>query len=341
MSKVAVIVPVYNVEKYLEECLNSLVGQTLKDILIIAVNDGSTDNSLQILNNFAKQDNRFIIVNKANSGYGDTMNVGIDIAINRGAEYIAFMDPDDYISLDGYEKLYKLAKENDIDILRANITSFLENDDGVRSYFYNDSLKFCPQLYDKLLQIKYNKEIFTMNSNCGGLFNAKFIKENFIKHNTTAGAAYQDIGFWFQSYALSKNFYFTANRYYFYRRERDGSSEGGKKDKDIIFKEYAYIKNFLNKNPSLKSEFLYQFHSAKYRSLYWYFHVLKAEHRKEFVYKISHEFKNAINDKEITLDEAKNISEYLFTIITDPDKFLKQKEQEEKEIKRTPFIIPK
>ena len=78
MAKVSVVVPVYNVEKYLTECLDSIINQTLEDIEIICVNDGSTDSSLEILNNYAQKDKRIIVINKANSGYGNTMNIGIN-----------------------------------------------------------------------------------------------------------------------------------------------------------------------------------------------------------------------------------------------------------------------
>ena len=85
MAKISVIVPVYNVEKYLTECIESICSQSLEDLEIICVNDGSTDNSLDILNDFAKQDKRIIVINKANSGYGHTINMGLNAATG---EYI-------------------------------------------------------------------------------------------------------------------------------------------------------------------------------------------------------------------------------------------------------------
>lgn len=341
MAKVAVVIPVFNVKDYLKECLESVLNQTLKDILVILVNDGSTDGSLDLLKYYAKKDSRIILIDKDNSGYGDTMNVGIDRAIAENSEYIAFMDPDDYIALDGYEKLYTLAHGNNLDVLRANITSVIPSENGEVTYFKNDSLRLFPELYNKLINIRENKEIFTMNSNCGGLFKTEFLKKNNIRHNTTPGAAYQDIGFWFQAYALSESFYFSSDRYYFYRRERPGSSENGKKDKDIIFKEYSFIYDFLNQNTALKSEFIKQYYIAKYRSLYWYFHLLQKEYRSDFVHKISNDFNKAIQNREFLLEDAKNVSEYLYTIIIDPEKFLIMKEMEEQGEKKSPLVVPK
>ena len=150
MIKVAVIVPVFNVQNYLNECLDSLINQTLKDIAIILVNDGSTDTSLDILNQYKEKDSRIIVIDKKNSGYGDSMNVGIAKAIDIGAQYIAFADPDDYLALDGYEKLYNIAKTYDIDVLRANITSVITEKDGSVTYFKNDSLRAMPEYYNKV-----------------------------------------------------------------------------------------------------------------------------------------------------------------------------------------------
>ena len=109
--KVSVIVPVYNVESYLEECLESLVNQTLKDIEIICINDASTDNSLQILKEYKKKYSKLIqiIDLKKNVGLGYARNNGLDKA---QGEYIAFVDSDDYVDVTMCEKTYIAGKEN-------------------------------------------------------------------------------------------------------------------------------------------------------------------------------------------------------------------------------------
>ena len=103
--KVSVIVPVYNCEKYLKKCLDSLVNQTLKDIEIICVNDGSTDNSGRILEEYT--DSRIKIITKENGGLSSARNAGIAVA---KGEYLGFVDSDDWVDLDFYEKLYNTAK---------------------------------------------------------------------------------------------------------------------------------------------------------------------------------------------------------------------------------------
>ena len=118
MSKVSIIVPVYNVEKYLRKCIDSLINQTLNDIEIICINDGSTDKSLEILKEYKNRDSRIILLNQENSGQSIARNNGIKKA---AGEYLGFVDPDDWIDLDYYEKLYNAASTNDTDIAVGGI----------------------------------------------------------------------------------------------------------------------------------------------------------------------------------------------------------------------------
>ncbi len=116
MVKVSVIVPVYNVEKYLSKCLDSILNQTLKDIEIICINDGSSDMSPEILKTYAQKDARIIVLNQVNKGLGAARNAGIQIA---KGEYIGFVDSDDFIDEDFYEKLYLAAVKNNAEIAAA------------------------------------------------------------------------------------------------------------------------------------------------------------------------------------------------------------------------------
>lgn len=113
MIKLSIIVPVYNVAEYLKRCLNSLINQTLNEIEIICVNDGSTDNSLCILEKFAGLDKRIKIINQKNKGLSGARNTGIKLV---QGEYFGFLDSDDWVDLDYFEKLYKRAKNCDADI---------------------------------------------------------------------------------------------------------------------------------------------------------------------------------------------------------------------------------
>lgn len=112
--KVSVIIPVYGVEKYIGKCLDSLVNQTLKDIEIIVVNDGTKDNSQKIIDKYAKKYKNIKALIKENGGQGSARNYGLEHATG---EYIGYVDGDDYVEYDMYEKLYNKAKENDLDVV--------------------------------------------------------------------------------------------------------------------------------------------------------------------------------------------------------------------------------
>lgn len=118
MPKVSVIVPIYNVEKYLEKCINSLLSQTLEDIQIILVNDGSKDNSGNIAKEYEKNNkNRIIYVEKENGGLSDARNYGLKYATG---DFIAFLDSDDYIEKNAYEKMYNKAIEENADYVECD-----------------------------------------------------------------------------------------------------------------------------------------------------------------------------------------------------------------------------
>lgn len=119
--KISVVIPVYNPGKYLKECLDSVLNQTLKELEIICVNDGSTDGSLEVLREYEKLDNRIKILDKKNEGAGMAKNDGLEMATG---EYVHFLDSDDYLFLSAYEKLYNSAIEHDADMIKAKGQAF-------------------------------------------------------------------------------------------------------------------------------------------------------------------------------------------------------------------------
>ena len=147
--KISVIVPVYNVAPYLARCLDSLINQTLKDIEIICIDDKSTDNSLEILHKYEQTDKRIrVIALDKNSGVATARNAGIDAATG---EYLGFVDSDDYVDADFYEKLYATAKKSDADMARGNVKitqydgSILKDHNEITDVQKNGRWHFCWQ----------------------------------------------------------------------------------------------------------------------------------------------------------------------------------------------------
>jgi len=149
--KVSIIIPVYNVEKYLRQCLDSIVNQTLKQIEIICINDGSTDSSQQILEEYALKDERIKIINQENNGPGIARKTGLD---NANGNFIAFVDSDDWVKLDAYEKLYKNVISNNSNIVISNICMYdeLKNEYSYREFdiadFFGEDTDFNNFIFD-------------------------------------------------------------------------------------------------------------------------------------------------------------------------------------------------
>ena len=146
MIKVSVILAVYNVEPYLERSLDCLINQTLKDIEIICIDDCSTDKSLEILRDYAKKDDRIIVIeSEKNQGAAIARNKGLKIA---KGEYLGFIDPDDAIDLNYYEELYKTAKENDVDVVKCGIKTIFPNGRTVESNLNDEIKKTNPYMFN-------------------------------------------------------------------------------------------------------------------------------------------------------------------------------------------------
>lgn len=156
--KLSIIVPIYNVEKYLTKCLNSLVNQTLKEIEIICVDDGSTDNSLNILKEFAKKDIRIKVYTQQNSGQSVARNVAIK---NATGEYLGFVDSDDWVDLDYFEKLYNVAKEYSCDIACAGFKRCGKFISSIRKSY--DKVKIYENINDKVFVDKVPEHNYLWN----------------------------------------------------------------------------------------------------------------------------------------------------------------------------------
>ena len=142
----SVIIPVYNVEPYLEQCLDSVVNQTYKNLEIICINDGSTDNSLKILEKYQKKDNRMKIIDQKNKGVAAARNAGLDAATG---EYITFVDSDDYLELNAYEEAMKvMLKTNNVDIVEFNVNVFSEDSNPVTINRTNCTAKFFENIFN-------------------------------------------------------------------------------------------------------------------------------------------------------------------------------------------------
>lgn len=240
--KVSIIIPIYNVEEYLVECLESVCRQTLKNIEILCVNDGSTDSSLEIIKRYAAKDKRIVVLDGPNGGYGKAMNRGLDAATG---EYIGIVEPDDYVSLAMYEDLSMLADKNDLDFVKADFYRFTRAENGDMELKYNH-LDSSGEWYRKVFDASTMPIAlrFTMNT-WSGIYRLEFLKKYSIRHHETPGASFQDNGFWIQTFVYAKRAMILDVPYYRNRRDNPKSSV---KDTGKVYcmnEEYDYIEKLL------------------------------------------------------------------------------------------------
>ncbi len=311
--KVSVVVPVYNTSKYLRECLDSIIGQTLKDIEIICVNDGSTDNSLEMLQEYAENDSRIKIISKENRGYGHTMNVGFDAATG---EYIGIVESDDYVQLDMMEKLYNVAKAKDVDFVKSDYYLFWGN--GENRVTEKVSLVSVEDIYEQQLGKEQIKSMCRgYIANCTGIYKRSFINNHMIRHNETPGASYQDLGFLFQIIMYASSGYLLRDNFYMYRQDNENSSINNRAKIFCNCDEYSFIENKLKSDQELMHEYNAIFQFYKFAGYQYTFSRIADEFRMDFIDRINQEWSFAEKNGELDLsffnDQEKSEFELLYT----------------------------
>ena len=291
MVKVSIIIPVYNVERYLEECMESVLGQTLKEIEIICVNDGSSDGSPGILKEYARQDKRVILIDQENRGYGYAMNRGIERA---SGEYIGIVEPDDYVSLSMYEELYQKAEEYSLDLVKADFYRFKRDRSGSMQLYYNH-LSPDIQDYHKVFNSSTDPDTlrYIMNT-WSGIYRREFIVQNHIRHNETPGASFQDNGFFFQTFIYARRGMILDRPYYMNRRDNPDSSINSPEKVYCINVEYDYIRKLLLKDSEIWERFKSMYWFKKYHNYMGTLRRIKEEYKREYLLRFSEELKRGM-----------------------------------------------
>lgn len=211
MAKLSIIIPVYNVEKYLRKCLESLVNQTLKDIEIICVNDGSTDSCPQILAEYVQKDSRIKLINKSNEGVAMAWNTGLETVTS---EYVGFVDADDWIELDTYELAYNAIVNNDVDYVCYGADIVLDYETNINAM-------------KKYLKIKYKgvKKVDScvIQKTPATMWN-KIYKTEIIKNKNihfSSRSRNEDTAFWLMYSVWAKHGYYLDKSLYHYVQRKN------------------------------------------------------------------------------------------------------------------------
>ena len=238
---ISVIVPVYNVEKYLPQCIDSILNQTEKNLEIILVDDGSLDNSGKICDEFSKKDDRIVVIHKKNNGLSSARNAGLEIA---KGNYIGFVDSDDWLDKSMYEVLLKLLKENNSDISCCDFFKTANSNDSI------------PHIDNEIIN-SYNN-IESLNNFYNGLYtqtvvawNKLYKRELFKDISYPVGKIHEDEGTTYKLYYKANKITYTNRPLYYYRITPNSitTSKFNKKRLDIIDvydEKVKFIKNINN-----------------------------------------------------------------------------------------------
>ena len=277
--ELTVLVPCYNVEKFIGQCLDSISRQTFSNFEVICINDGSTDGTLDIIERFCDLDLRFRVVDKPNSGYGDSMNIGLAQA---KGEFIAIIESDDYIESTMFEDLLRQARKYDLDIVRSGFY-----------YTFSDVEKIEPFTYIQkhiVLKPLNNREIFYQPPAIwASIYRKAFLEANDIKFLPTPGASFQDTSFAFKCY-LKCNRFMSIQGCYVHYRQHDNNSVRSDGKLYSVCDEWDEIIRYAQKDKNFKKikQLIGELFNNTYR---WNYNRLTESGRRSFIKRWSEDWK--------------------------------------------------
>ena len=278
VPKVSLIVPVYNTENYVSSCLDSLINQSLMDIEIICIDDGSTDNSLSVLRKYEKLDSRVKVISKPNAGAGSARNLGLKHA---KGEYINFVDSDDWLDLNALEELYIKSKNDNLDILMYLLINY---DDSTEELYETDYYNLS------CIDSKFDNKVFNYKDISDDMFDLavspcnKLIKREFwnsLNYEFCEGVMFEDNPFFFKVFLGAKRVAIT-RKYYYYRRRRKNSvmELNGEKLMDIMDMTDNVVDVFFEKN--LQEQFKVRLTNFKFYSIKTFYNKINSDSKNSY-----------------------------------------------------------
>lgn len=317
---ISVLIPIYNVEKYLEECLRSLQEQTFTDFEAICINDGSTDSSKQIIEKFAADDDRFVLVDKPNSGYGASMNRGLSSA--RG-NFISILESDDKMFPNALECLYYAQQKYDADVVKGDYCLYWSDPNKADK----KRNMFLPNMIDKLYDTRTLEYIYLQEASIwSALYKKEFLERNAIAFLETPGASYQDTSFAFKVWASAERAVFISDPIIAYRQDNENSSVNSKEKAFFVCREYQEIFNWITKYvpEALEGAVTKLAFISKYNAYLWNLDRLAEQNKLSFLENMRDEF---IVDRDSGLMNMEDWTYWrrlnLESIMTNPQKYLR------------------
>ena len=297
---ISVIVTVHNAEKYLRECMESVLMQTFSDIEILCMDGGSTDSSPEILKEYVRKDSRIRIINDPNTSYGHKVNAGIRLA---KGQYISVLESDDMYRTDMLEKLYAVAERFHPDFVNSDYLEIFEVE-GQR--YYSPVQMYREEDYGHLQESgRHPENMRQILRYWTGLFKKEFLVREGIRMNESPGASFQDLSFRFLTSALAETSYHLKETLYLYRSDNPDSSVYDPKKAVVTADEFAFLKGELEKRNIIDPYIWQHFYTWKYNDLYGNMVRFQGEAREAL---ISRSYQELEADREIL--EKNNYREY-------------------------------
>lgn len=229
---ISVLVPICNVAKYLPKCLESIIEQTMENLEIICINDGSTDNSLDIIKEYAAKDSRIVVLDKANSGYGDSMNAGLKAATG---EYIGVVESDDFIAAEMFEKLYALTANGTVDVVKGNFWDYYEDGINMPTATPNGDRADIPDSEEPFTLEENGQFSWGHPSVWSAIYRRQFLVDHDIHFIAAKGGGWVDNPFYYETLCAAKSIMWTSEPFYYYRKTNPTSSSNLQKDPTLPF----------------------------------------------------------------------------------------------------------
>lgn len=287
--RVSILVPTFNAGPFLRQALDSLVEQRLTDVEFVCINDGSTDDSPAVLEEYARRDSRFVIHHKTNSGYGASMNIGLDLARGR---YVGILEPDDFASPLMFEHLSEAALEHDAQVVKAGYRAF-QTEAGLA---YQDVRLFNPKLTGHVLRPVDHPAIFRARPAIwAGIYERAFLEEKQVRFLETPGASYQDAGFNFKVMASAERALLVDRHFLHYRTDNVNSSVKDRGKIWAVKDEYDSIAAFIDGLPH-RDRLFQIMQGTRFESYRWNLERLDPEVRSEFFEHVYETYSTANED---------------------------------------------
>lgn len=273
---VSLLVPICNVEKYLRQCLESAREQSLSNIEIICINDGSTDSSLDIINEYVEADPRFRVLDKPNSGYGDSMNKGLSMCTG---EYVGILESDDFLDSGALETMYRAAKQCDAQVVKCDFYLYWSLPEE-----RNEKFGWVDALLEGHVNPQVEREVFYRKPSIwSAIYRRDFLEKNDISFLPSPGASYQDAGFNFKVWASCDNAVLLNEAFLHYRQDNEKSSVNSPGKVFCVCDEYEEMHRYLDSHCQARIYLRSVLAKMRFDSYEWNYDRLSPELREQFV----------------------------------------------------------